>query len=1013
MLRTHRDFKRKNKANLAVQGTVYAKINKESINLLQLTINTASPNELSDDLKNKLSNLIKIASDSSNCMLNKMLLAQSDINTHTCHNYGKKQFTCMKNSCSLKENINLVTGVSNYVMTASMVNMVKDIVSCGDSQSGKIDITILFIILRIKLQSIHLTESLYSCDFNTLKVFPTILSNNVSESVADSAIYSTVHEYITTSLSSRSDDSYYSPYAIGNLLARHTNIPTDHGILSKSKIINHLVKHKMVPLKKTSLYKLSEKSKCGLVHQDATWTEVTVDGRNGYLSSRELNDLILEIKNKTTGGVALSTSEVRREIKNKIISLFQKRRKSHLLPATIPQHTLNVYVSIIKAQNVFNIYGNVSNKTQSRSVAEWSLRSTIAYTMIVAVNHFLPNVPKMQFHPKRRDLSARSVELWNAVEEAYNKMLGTSEKDKIEMQPVLPNLVTTTDEVTLFATSSTVNSQENLYIVAKPEELKNEVVSSNSRNHYKQQTSGDSHCRGVRIVINSTFTAGGLSAPIFVAVYGLSNEEMPGTEIMTIEVPGLTVGSHQDVYSNGVGYLTFVKGSGEYNSNNEVEVSNSNLNRNNENTISANDTQRTFSKESRIAQLYREKVFYPFISHIRKTKYGYDGDLQSIPDYLQCVSWMDGCNSQLKLITSEENMEKEKMRKIVCCKHSAARTAVEQAADTGAMFKHLKRIVRSTENPTSANNSIYHHLQQTFTNLSNDPTSSDFLHLLSHKKKAVILTLAKLPIATARAYSDHVIKKAFMINGQLDLDHQLVPCLESCLNTYRGNISGTCLEQRSTLIESLYENTYTQGIVDEGVFDNMGIPKDVDCRGDIINRDFSITNESRQRSKCLTSDTQVKERRAIVLESKMVIYRRKLALFEAEEKEYGNNKVCEMKLVTLFEEVQRKEIENNDEDTNTSASTLPTSRECSTNTFNCMCNRLTYHMVKGYKGKVTILKCDMKAFIRVRSERLVRNGKITYLNVPDLKDDLLVKLVHIRNIAITSKVHEVPPALPI
>ena len=51
MLRTHRDFKRKNKANLAVQGTVYAKINKESINVLQLTINTASPNELSDDFQ--------------------------------------------------------------------------------------------------------------------------------------------------------------------------------------------------------------------------------------------------------------------------------------------------------------------------------------------------------------------------------------------------------------------------------------------------------------------------------------------------------------------------------------------------------------------------------------------------------------------------------------------------------------------------------------------------------------------------------------------------------------------------------------------------------------------------------------------------------------------------------------------------------------------------------------------------------------------------------------------------
>ena len=845
-----------------------------------------------------------------------------------------------------------------------------------------------------------------------MKVVPTIISHTDSEYVTDASIYSSVHEYITTSLSSKSNERYYSPYAIGNLLARHSNIQSENGIISKSKVINHLVKYRMVPIKKTSLYRLSEKSKFGFIHQAATWTEVTGDGRKGYLSNRELNDLIIEIRDMTSGGMALSTSEVRKVVRNRIICLFQKRRKAQLLPATIPEHTLNVYVSIIKAQNVFNIYGNVSNKTESRSVAEWSVRSTIAYTMVVAVNHFLPGVPKTRFHPKKRELSVRSLKLWEIVENAYNKMLGTSGKDKIEMQPVLPNLVTTTDEVTLFATSATVNSKEDLYIVAKPEELKNEMVTSNSRNHYKQKSSGDSHCRGVRIVINSTFTAGGLSAPIFVTVYGLSQEEMPGTEIMTIEIPGLTVGSHQDIYSNGVGYLTFVKGSGEYNSTSEVEVSNSSQNEMNVNVTGADDSRRTFSKESRIAQLYREKVFYPFITHIRKTKYGYDGDIQSTPDYLQCVSWMDGCNSQLKLITSEENMKNEKMRKIVCCKHSAARTAVEQAADTGAMFKHLKRIVRSTENPTSANNSIYHHLQQQFSNLSKDPKADDHLQLPSHKKKAIMLTLAKLPIATARAYGDHVIKKAFMINGQLDLDHQLVPSLENCLNTYRGNISGTCLEQRDTLIESLYEHTYTQGMVHEGIFDSMGIPKDMDCRGDTILRDFTITNESRQRSKCLTSETQIEERRAIVLEAKMVIYRRKLALFEAEEKEYESNKVCEMKLICLFEEIQNKEIECNHDDTSITTSRLPTFSE-NNNTFDGMCNRLTYNMVKGYKGKVTMLKCDMKSFVRVCSERLIRNGKFSYLNVPDLKEDLLLQLIQVRNTAKTNRVHEAPPALPI
>ena len=142
-----------------------------------------------------------------------------------------------------------------------------------------------------------------------------------------------------------------------------------------------------------------------------------------------MNDLIIEIRDKTSGGVALSTSKVRKVVRNRIICLFQKRRKAQLLPATIPEHTLNVYVSIIKAQNVFNIYGNVSNKTQSQSIAEWYLRSTITYTMIVAVNHFLPGVPKTPVHPERRELSVHTIKLWEIVENAYNKMLGTSGKD--------------------------------------------------------------------------------------------------------------------------------------------------------------------------------------------------------------------------------------------------------------------------------------------------------------------------------------------------------------------------------------------------------------------------------------------------------------------------------------------------------------------------------------------------------------------------------------------------------
>ena len=181
--------------------------------------------------------------------------------------------------------------------------------------------------------------------------------------VVTAQLSTTIQNYISTALSLRANEDYYPPYGVAMMLLRHTNFTTLFGPVTKSKIINHLVLHNLVPLKKSSLYNLIKQCAQGLLHQDATWTEETQDGQKGYLTFYELNELILEIKQKTTGGVAFSTSEIRNEVNEKIRTLYQKKKKIHLLPTPIPFHTLNVYVSIIKAQDIFNIYGNVGNKT--------------------------------------------------------------------------------------------------------------------------------------------------------------------------------------------------------------------------------------------------------------------------------------------------------------------------------------------------------------------------------------------------------------------------------------------------------------------------------------------------------------------------------------------------------------------------------------------------------------------------------------------------------------------------
>ena len=90
--------------------------------------------------------------------------------------------------------------------------------------------------------------------------------------------------------------------------------------------------NKLVPVKKTSLYKLIENFSQGRIKETTTWTDLGMDGNKPFLTCRDFKDLVYRIKTKTTGGVALSVSEVREEILASIKKSFQRRNILHPLP---------------------------------------------------------------------------------------------------------------------------------------------------------------------------------------------------------------------------------------------------------------------------------------------------------------------------------------------------------------------------------------------------------------------------------------------------------------------------------------------------------------------------------------------------------------------------------------------------------------------------------------------------------------------------------------------------------
>ena len=184
-----------------------------------------------------------------------------------------------------------------------------------------------------------------------------------------------------------------------------------------------------------------------------------------------------------------------------IISEYQTTHNTSHRP-TICDNTLHSYALQLIADSVFNIHvDKMPYKTESKSSAEWSFRSSIAYALCVSATHFLPKVSPSKFHVKKSEVPEDCPEIWDLVEEARMSMIGQNNKSKkVKCIPVLPHLVTSTDEVTLFATSQKVNNAEKIHVTTRPTKCKNPTVSSSSGNNYTTKSHSDSHCHGVCIL---------------------------------------------------------------------------------------------------------------------------------------------------------------------------------------------------------------------------------------------------------------------------------------------------------------------------------------------------------------------------------------------------------------------------------------------------------------------------------------------------------------------------------
>ena len=165
--------------------------------------------------------------------------------------------------------------------------------------------------------------------------------------------------------------------------------------------------------------------------------------------------------------------------------------------------------------------------------------------------------------------------------------------------------------------------------------------------------------------------------------------------------------------------------------------------------------------------------------------------------------------------------------------------------------------------------------------------------------------------------------------------------------------------------------------------------------------------ENRQRAKHLTHETQIRERRVALHQIKLGRFRKLLALYDTEQKKYDENEICERKLVMLYKQYQNVHPNNT---TGSNQEVVNTHSNISTPMYSSICNSFIYEMLQTFEARLS--KQEMLVFVQVRSESVLRAGRISYLGIPKRKSEIFELLWKLHNVPVMPRKYPVCPLEP-
>ena len=205
-----------------------------------------------------------------------------------------------------------------------------------------------------------------------------------------------------------------------------------------------------------------------------------------------------------------------------------------------------------------------------------------------------------------------------------------------------------------------------------------------------------------------------------------------------------------------------------------------------------------------------------------------------------------------------------------------------------------------------------HPMKQLIHNSFKDLSSEGKLKLKHTKQNSLIDFISCIPDMTTKAAARENIVCGFIENGMIDRRHLRFPDFNKILSTCRLDPTKKEYELCINSFPYLYKEYLKNGHVSDEVFENLGFPMDRDVDGTLISHNANISQECRQRAKCLTHDHQINIRMERISLIEEEIKRKEADHIAQLQILLSNNKKCEEKICNLlgkqYDESYLKEV---------------------------------------------------------------------------------------------------------